>query len=224
MKSTIWERISLPLYTKGEERFNMISHAAGGALGIAALVLCVAKSAQAQDATGIVSSAVFGTCMILLYAVSSIYHGLPARTVAKRVFRVLDHCAIFLLIAGTYTPFSLCAVRSVRPVLGWVYFGVVWGLAAIGITLCALDLQKFRALSMILYLCMGWCITFSFDVLCQAVPAGGIALLLAGGAAYTLGAVIFGFGKLHTYVHSVFHLFVLAGSILHFLAVLLYVL
>ena len=224
MKSKIWERISLPAYTKGEERFNMISHAAGGALGLVALVLCLVKSAQAENVPGIFSSAVFGSCMILLYTVSSIYHGLSARLLAKRVFRVLDHCAIFLLIAGTYTPFALCAIRRINPSLGWIYFAVIWGLAAVGITLCALNMQKFRALSMILYLGMGWCITFSFDVLCQAVPTGGIVLLLSGGAAYTLGAVIFGFGKLHTYVHSIFHLFVLTGSILHFLAVLLFVL
>ncbi len=224
MKKGLSERISIPAYTRGEELANMISHIVGGALGVVALVLCVTFAVIDRNVYGIVSGAVFGTCMILLYTVSSIYHGLSPRSAAKRVFRVLDHCAIFFLIAGTYTPYSLCAIRSVSPALGWWYFGVVWGLAAIGVTLCALDMHRSRAVRMVLYLGMGWCVIFSFDVLCRALPAGGIALLLWGGAAYTLGAVVFGLGRLHTYVHSVFHVLVLAGSLLHFLGVVLYVL
>ena len=223
MKNSVRRPIAIPLYTKGEERFNMISHIAGGALGVAALVLCVVFAAMRGNIYGIVSGAVFGSSMILLYTVSSIYHGLSPRTSAKRVFRVLDHCAIYLLIAGTYTPFSLCAIREVNQTLGWVYFGVIWGLAAVGVTLCALDMHRFRAVSMILYLGMGWCVAFSQGVLRVALPDAGLALLLAGGVAYTLGAIVFGLGRLHTYVHSVFHLFVLAGSLFHFLCVLLYV-
>lgn len=216
--------VMIPTYTKGEERFNMISHIVGGALGVVTLVLCVVFAAMNRNVYGIVSGAVFGSCMILLYSVSSIYHGLSPRLSAKRVFRVLDHCAIFLLIAGTYTPFSLCAIREVNVPLGWGYFGVIWGLAAVGVTLCALDMHRFRAISMILYLGMGWCVAFSFDTLTHALPHGGMVLLLAGGVAYTMGAVIFGLGRFLRYAHSVFHLFVLAGSTLHFLAVLLYVL
>ena len=223
MKTAFWERISLPSYTKGEERFNMISHIAGGALGVAALVLCVVFAALRQNVYGIVSGALFGTTMILLYTVSSIYHGLAAHTLAKRVFRVLDHCAIYLLIAGTYTPFALCTIREADPPLGWTYFFVIWALAAIGVTLCAWNMHRFRAISMILYLGMGWCVVFSHSTLAVALPRGGLLLLFWGGVAYTLGAVVFGFGRFRAYVHSVFHLLVLAGSILHFLAILLYV-
>ena len=202
----------------------MISHIAGGALGVAVLVLCVVFAALKENVYGIVSGAVFGSCMILLYTVSSIYHGLSPRVFAKRVFRVLDHCAIYLLIAGTYTPFCLCAIREVNAPLGWGYFAFVWGLAALGMTLCAVDMHRFRAVSMILYLGMGWCVAFSFGTLCRAVAPDGIALLLAGGVAYTLGAAVFGLGRLIPYMHSIFHLLVLAGSLLHSLSVLLYVL
>ena len=202
----------------------MISHIIGGALGVITLVLCITRAAVASSLFGMISGAVFGTCMILLYTVSSIYHGLSPRAAAKRVFRVLDHCAIFVLIAGTYTPYTLCAISKVSPALGRTYFLLVWGLALLGILLCAVNMQKFRALSMILYLSMGWCVLFSFDTLCSAVSPTGIALLLAGGVAYTLGAVIFGLGRYIAYLHSVFHIFVLLGSFLHFLSVLLYVL
>lgn len=224
MKNTAFDKVTVPAYTRGEERFNMISHIVGGALGVAVLVLCVVFCALRGDIYGIVSGAVFGACMILLYTVSSIYHGLSPRTVAKRVFRVLDHCAIYLLIAGTYTPYCLCAIREVDPGLGWGYFTFVWGLAAVGMTLCALDMHRFRAVSMLLYLGLGWCVAFSFDVLRATVEPGGIALLLAGGVAYTLGVVLFGLGHFFAYMHSVFHLLVLAGSTLHALSVLLYVL
>ncbi len=216
--------VTIPAYTRGEELFNMISHVAGGALGIAVLALCVVSGALHRDAYAIVSGAVFGACMILLYAISSIYHGLSPRLSAKKVFRVLDHCAIFLLIAGTYTPFCLCAIREVSTPLGWTYFGVVWGLSVIGMTLCALDFHRFRTVSMLLYLGLGWCVMLSFDVLCRALAPQGVALLLAGGATYTLGVVLFMLGRFVPYMHSVFHLFVLAGSILHAACVLLYVL
>ena len=216
--------VTIPAYTRGEELFNMISHVVGGALGVAVLALCVGSAALRGDIYGMISGAVFGACMILLYTVSSIYHGLSPRTKAKRVLRVLDHCAIYFLIAGTYTPFCLCAIREVSAPLGWTYFGVVWGLSTIGITLCVLDMHRFRALSMILYLGMGWCVMLSFDVLRAAVEVPGIVLLLAGGVAYSLGVVLFGLGRFVPYMHSVFHLFVLAGSVLHAACVLLYVL
>ena len=224
MKKAARHPITIPAYTRGEELFNMISHAAGGALGIAVLTLCVVRASLCRDAYGAVSGTLFGACMIVLYAVSSIYHGLSPRLGAKKVFRVLDHCAIFLLIAGTYTPFCLCTIREVSVPLGWTYFGVVWGLSAVGITLCAVDFHRFRTVSMLLYLGLGWCIMLSFDLLCRALAPQGIALLLSGGVAYTLGAVLFSLGKFVPYMHSVFHLLVLAGSILHAACVLLYVL
>ncbi len=223
MSSGRLERVALPVYTNGEEIFNMVSHIAGGALGITATTLCTVFAALHHNVYGVVSGAVYGAMMIVLYCMSSIYHGLRPDTNAKRLFRIFDHCAIFLLIAGTYTPLTLCTIREHGTALGWVYFGIVWGLSALGITLNAVDLVKFRKISMLLYLGLGWCVVFSFSTVSSALGAGGTALLLCGGAAYTLGAVIYALGKKHASFHSVFHLFVVAGSLLHFLCILFYV-
>lgn len=212
----------LPTYTKGEEIFNMVSHICGGALGITATALCVVFSAVHKDAYAVVSSAVFGFTMILLYTMSSIYHGLRPNK-AKKIFQIIDHCAIYLLIAGTYTPFSLCTLREYRTALGWSIFGIIWGLAVLGIVLNAIDLKSFRVISMILYIGMGWCVIFTVKIIYEALGAGGFILLLAGGISYTIGAALYGLGKNHRYMHSVFHLFVVLGSLLHFLCILLYV-
>lgn len=212
----------LPSYTKGEEIFNMVSHICGGALGITATVLCVIFAAIHRNVYGIVSGAIFGAMMIVLYTMSSIYHGLRPNT-AKKVFQIIDHCAIYLLIAGTYTPFSLCTLREYNTVLGWVVFGIIWGLAILGITLNAIDLKSFRVISMILYLGMGWCVIFTVKIIYNALGFAGFSLLLAGGIAYTIGAVFYGLGQKHKYIHSVFHLFVVLGSLLHFLCILIFV-
>ena len=151
------ERI-LPDYTKGEEIFNMASHAAGAALGIVVTVLCVVRAAFHHSGIGVVGGAIFGATMILLYSISSVYHGLSPRVMGKKVLRFLDHCTIYLLIAGTYTPLALSALRPAHPALGWTIFGVVWGAAAIGILLTAIDMERFKVFSMICYLAMGWCI------------------------------------------------------------------
>jgi len=211
----------LPAYTRGEELFNMISHIVGGAIGIAALVLCIIFSAIHQNGYGLAGSIVFGVSMITLYTMSSIYHGLREGT-AKRVMQVLDHCTIYLLIAGTYTPILLSAMRPIDPAASWVLLGVVWGLAAIAITLTAIDMRKYSIFSMICYIGMGWCILVKVPLLIQAVGWGGFWLILAGGICYTIGAALYGMGRTRRYMHSIFHLFVVAGSILHTLAVLLY--
>ena len=138
--------------------------------------------------------------------------------------QVLDHCTIYGLIAGTYTPVVLCAIRPVSPGWGWGLFGVVWGLAVVATVFTAIDLKKYAVFSMICYLGMGWCIIFAAKPTFASVPLPGLVLLLAGGIAYTIGAILFGLGRKHRYMHSVFHLFVVAGSILHFLAILFYVL
>lgn len=215
--------IEIPKYTKGEEIFNMVSHIVGGALGITATTLCVIFPAIRGNVYGVVSGAIFGAMMIVLYCMSSIYHGLKPELTSKKVFRVLDHCAIHLLIAGTYTPFALCTLRAANPVLGWVYFGVVWGLAILGIVLNAISLKKFRRISMILYLGMGWCLILALPAVYRAVGIPGMWLLLGGGVAYTIGAVLYSAGKRHAYIHSVFHLFIVLGSLLHFLCILFYV-
>lgn len=213
----------LPDYTRGEELFNMISHIVGGALGIAALVLCIIRSALHHNGYGLAGSIVFGLSMILLYTMSSIYHGLHDG-MGKRVLQVLDHCTIYVLIAGTYTPLLLSAMRPIDPVSSWALLAVMWGLAAIAITLTAIDLHRFRVLSMALYIGMGWTIVFRLPLLMQAVGPVGFGLILAGGLCYTIGAILYGVGKKKRYMHSVFHLFVIAGSVCHTLAILLFAL
>ncbi|MBO5930253.1 MAG: hemolysin III family protein [Clostridia bacterium] len=212
----------LPSYTKGEEIFNMVSHIVGGAVGIVALALCVIFAALHHNVYGVVGSAIYGATMIILYTMSSIYHGLAPHLMAKKVFQVIDHCSIFLLIAGTYTPIALSALRAYSAALGWWIFGIIWGCATLGIVLNAIDIKQYRAFSMICYLAMGWCIVFAAKPTYLMLGPGGIALLVAGGLMYTIGAVFYGFGKKKRYIHSVFHLFVVAGSVLHFLSVLLY--
>jgi len=212
----------LPTYTKGEEIFNMTSHIVGGALGIVAVVLCIIFSAKHNNVYGIVSSAIYGFSMILLYTMSSIYHGLRPNK-AKKVFQVLDHCSIFLLIAGTYTPYCLVTLREYNTALGWTLFGIVWGMAVIGIVLNSVDIKKYKILSMICYLVMGWCILVRAPLLPKLLGLPGFILLLAGGVAYTIGAIFYGFGKKKKYIHSVFHMFILLGSVLQFFSILFYV-
>jgi len=213
----------LPVYTKGEEIFNMVSHIVGGALGVAALVLCIIFAAIHGNVYGVVSSAIYGATMILLYTMSTIYHGLKADTTAKKVFQILDHCSIFLLIAGSYTPFALCTIRQVDVATGWTIFGIIWGMAALGIVLNAIDLKRYKVFSMICYLVMGWIIIFKFDLLLKGLNITGLILLIAGGVVYTIGAIFYGFGKKCKYMHSVFHLAIVLGSLLQFLCILLYV-
>ncbi len=213
----------LPTYTKGEEIFNMTSHICGAALGIVALVLCIIFAAIHNNPYGIVASSIFGLTMILLYTMSSIYHGLKPNSKAKKVFQVLDHCSIFLLIAGSYTPFALCTLREIDTSTGWWIFGIIWGMAILGIILNAIDLKQFKIFSMICYLTMGWCIIFKINLVIGKLGWEGFTLLLAGGIIYTIGAVLYGVGKKKKYMHSVFHLCIFAGSLLHFLCILLYV-
>lgn len=213
---------TLPDYTKGEEIFNTVSHIIGGGLGVAALTLCVVISALHADAWAVVSSAVYGASLVILYTMSSIYHGLTA-PLAKKVFQVLDHCAIYFLIAGTYTPVLLCSVRKVSPGWAWAMFGVVWGLTALAVTLNAIDLDKFEKFSLACYIGMGWCIVIAAKVTIAAVPFMGLMYILLGGIAYTIGAVLFVLGEKIRYMHSIFHLFVVAGSVLHFFGILFYI-
>lgn len=213
----------LPNYTKGEEIFNMTSHIVGGSFGIVALVLCIVFSAIHHNGYAVISSAIYGTMMIILYTMSSIYHGLKPERKAKKVFQILDHCSIFLLIAGSYTPFCLVTFREYNVVLGWTIFGIIWGMAILGITLNAIDIKKYKVFSMICYLGMGWCIIFTAKLLPKLLGIPGLVLLVSGGIAYTVGAILYGFGKKKRYMHSIFHLFILLGSILQFFCILLHV-
>jgi len=213
----------LPPYSFKEEMVNMISHVTGGIFAIVALCTCVCMAAINGNIWGVVASAIYGATMILLYTMSSLYHGLTSPT-PKRVFQVIDHCSVFLLIAGTYTPFTLVGLRPVYPVKAWIIFGIVWGFTALGVVLNSVDLKKFRIFSMVCYLCTGWSIVSVAPSLIDTLSTPGFVLLIAGGAAYTIGAILYGVGKKVSYMHSIFHFLVLAGSILHYICILIYVL
>lgn len=212
----------LPDYTHGEELFNMISHIVGGGLAVLVALACVVMAAWHGNVWGVVSGAIYGFTMIVLYTMSSVYHGLRSE-MAKKVFQVIDHCTIYFLIAGTYTPITLTALRPTYPVAAWIIFGIVWGCAALAATLTAIDLHRYRVFSMICYIAMGWCIIFWIKPTIEVLTPTGALLILLGGIAYTIGAILYGLGKKHRYMHAVFHLFVIAGSLLQFFAILLYV-
>lgn len=214
---------TLPQYTKGEEIFNMVSHIVGGGIGIATLVLCIIISAVKSSVCGVLTSIVFGVSMILLYTMSSIYHGLRTN-ISKKVFQVIDHCTIYILIAGTYTPILLCSVVKVNPVAAYTTFGIVWGCAIIAIVLTAIDLKKYQIFSMICYLGMGWCIIFSIKDAYNSLGVIGFWLLLGGGLFYTVGAILYGIGKKKKYFHSIFHVLIIFGSVCHSLCVMLFAL
>ncbi len=223
MKRTKLKDRVLPRYTRGEEIFNMVSHIVGGGFGVIALISCVTVAALHKNVWGVISSAIYGASLIILYTMSSVYHGLHIN-MGKKVMQVMDHCMIYLLIAGTYTPIALVAMRATSPAWAWSIFGAVWGCAALGAVFTAIDLRKYRVLSMICYIGMGWCVVFAAKVVIASIPIPGLIWLLAGGIAYTVGAVLYGIGSKVKYMHSVFHLFVVAGSVMHYITIILYVL
>ena len=212
----------LPDYTRGEELTNMITHIAGGVLGIVALVLCILRAAGRGNGYGITASAIYGAAMIGTFTVSSVYHGLRTNT-SKKVMQIIDHCMIYFLIGGTYTPIAICSVRPMYPGWGWLLFGLVWGCAGVAAVFTAIDLKKYAKLSMACYLLMGWCVIIAVKPVMNSVPTEGLLWLLAGGIAYTIGAAIYGVGKKHRYMHSIFHLFVVLGSVLQFFCIFFYV-
>ena len=213
----------LPTYSKGEEITNMTSHIVGAAFGIVAMVLCIVAAASHSNGYGVVSGTIYGITMIVLYTMSSIYHGLSPKLRGKKVMQVIDHCSVFLLIAGSYTPFALCTLREYDVATGWIIFGVVWGFAILGIVLNSIDLKRFRVFSMICYLAMGWCIIFKVNILPGLITTNGFILLVAGGIIYTIGAILYGLGRKIKYMHSIFHFCILIASILQFFCILFYV-
>lgn len=222
MTRTALSQRVLPNYTRGEEIFNMVSHIVGGAFGIVALVIGVIAAAFTGNAWKIVSTSIYGVTLVTMYSVSSIYHGLKNST-AKKVMQVIDHCDIYFLIAGTYTPILLCSIRPENPAIAWTIFGVEWGLTALAVTFNAIDLKKFSKLSMTCYIGMGWCIVAVLKPTIECLTMGGFWWLLWGGIAYTVGAVLYSVGKKVHYMHSVFHIFVVIGSILQYVAIFKYV-
>jgi len=205
-------------YSLGEEIAHSVTHGLGVVLSIAGLAIMVTLAALRGNAWHVVSCTIFGVTLIFLYTASTLYHSIP-HPGAKKVLRVFDHSAIFLLIAGTYTPFTLVTLRGGW---GWTLFVLIWGLALVGIIYKITAKTRYRLLSVLLYLGMGWLVLVAIKPMVTSVAMPGLLLLLAGGLCYTLGLIFFVWRSL-PYSHAVWHLFVLAGSICHFFAVLLYV-
>ena len=218
-------RFAAPISSKDEyskddmykgERFNSISHLVGASFALAGGAVLVTFAAVTGDTNKIVSYSVYAVTLFLLYLVSTLYHSLPGP--AKRVFRVLDHQAIYLLIAGTYTPFIMVALKGA---LGWWMFGAIWGLAVFGIVLDALPRRGPRVVPLIIYLVMGWLCVFALEPIVAALPPEGFAWLMAGGIFYTSGIAFFVLGLWYSWCHGIWHLFVIAGSISHYFSILL---
>ncbi|GGH59336.1 MULTISPECIES: PAQR family membrane homeostasis protein TrhA [Paenibacillus] len=204
-------------YSRREEVANAVTHGIGAALSVAALVLLIVFSSMKGTAWHVVSFTIYGITMLLLYTNSTLVHALKEGK-AKDLFEFFDHSSIYLFIAGTYTPFLFIAVRGT---LGWTLFGIIWGIALAGVIFKAFFTKKFLFMSTIFYIAMGWLIVVAWNPLIAAIPTGGIVLLVGGGLMYTLGTLFYVW-RAFPFHHAIWHLFVLAGSILHFFAVLIY--
>ena len=209
----------LTYYSKGEERINVISHAVGLILSIVALVLLVFYASTEGQVAHIVSFSIYGASLILLYSASTFYHYVQSPR-WRRKLNVLDHAAIYVLIAGTYTPFCLVALKGW---IGYTIFGVAWGMAIIGVVFKLFYTGRFDKVSTAAYVFMGWLIIFAIKPLIESLPTGGLYWLFLGGLSYTVGAVLYSIKRLK-YNHAIFHIFVLLGSFSHFMAVFFYVL
>ena len=223
MKRTKLKERTLPAYTFAEEIANMVTHIVGGVMGLAVLMLCALKALGRGDPLTVTGALIYGLSIVALYTVSSIYHGLRPGT-AKKVMQVVDHCTIYFLIAGTYTPVMLTSFVPAYPAIGWGLLAGEWLLLAIACTLTAIDLKKYRVFSNICYITMGWGIIFFVDKAITRIGDQGFALLLSGGIAYTIGAILFAIGVKKHWFHALFHIFVVIGSLLQFLAIYLFVL
>ena len=201
-------------YTTGEEIFNSVSHGTGALLAIAGAVVLIVLCAVRSGAAEVVSASIYGFSLIILYTMSTLYHAITNEK-AKKFFRVMDYNTIFLLIAGTYTPFTLAIIKGA---LGWTMFGVIWGATVVGIVLSSVNLKKFKKVSTVCYTAMGWVIVFAIKPLIEKLPLVSLILLFAGGLCYTVG-IIFFIMKEHKYMHSIWHLFVIAGSVLHYFSI-----
>lgn len=205
-------------YTLGEELFNSISHGVGALGAIACCTVIVVFAAFTRDPWKIVSASVYGTCMILLFLFSTLYHSLTNAT-AKKVFRAFDHLGIFLLIAGSYTPITLVTLRGP---IGWTLFGVVWGAAILGIIFNSISVERFKKFSMAAYIATGWAVVLAIVPLVRSISLPGIILMVIGGLMYTIGILFYKMKKIR-YMHSVWHLFVLAGALFQYFAILFYI-
>ena len=221
MKRTKLAQRKLPAYSRGEEIMNMVTHIVGGGLAVVGLFLCIVRAALHRNFWGIGTSLVYGAALISMYTISSVYHGLKTNY-SKKVMQVIDHCTIYFLIAGTYTVVLLSALRPAYPGIAWGIFTLEWGLTALAVTLTAIDLKRYNVFSMICYIGMGWAIIPFWRQVLEVLTPWGFGLLLWGGIAYTIGSILYGLGKKKKWMHSVFHIFVVLGSLLQFLAVLIF--
>ena len=221
MKRTKLSDRQLPDYSRGEELMNMITHIVGGGLGVIVLLTCVVRAALSQNYYGIVGCTVYGTTFITMFTISSVYHGLKPG-MSKKVMQVIDHCTIYFLISGTYTPVVLSAIRPLYPALGWGLLIFEWLLAILACAMTAIDLKKYSAFSMVCYIGMGWAVILYAKQTMEVMGLAGFLLLLSGGIAYTIGSVLYGLGKTKKWMHSVFHIFVVIGAVLQYFAVLMY--
>lgn len=210
-------KITLPDYTRGEERLNAVSHGVGALFAVAGTIVMLICAATYSDMVGIVSSAIYGLSLIVLYAMSTLYHAVTDIK-TKKILRVLDHSSVFLLIAGTYTPYTLVTIKGT---MGWVIFGIVWGSAILGIALNAVSIEKFKGVSMILYIASGWAAVIGIKPIVENMAPNGVILLFLGGVFYTGGIVFYALKK-HRYFHGIWHIFVLAGSVCHYFSLLFY--
>ena len=221
MKRTKLANRRLPNYSRGEEIMNMVTHIVGGGLSVIGLICCVVRSALHRNIWSIGTSLLYGASLIAMYTISSVYHGLKTNH-SKKVMQVIDHCTIYFLIAGTYTVVLLSALRPAYPGIAWGIFALEWVLTALAVTLTAIDLKRYNVFSMICYIGMGWAIIPFWRQVLEVLTPWGFGLLLWGGIAYTIGSILYGLGKKKKWMHSVFHIFVVLGSLLQFLAVLLF--
>ena len=217
MRTPLSER-KLPGYTRGEEIFNMVTHIAGGGFGAVVLVLCAVFSILRRDGAALAGGIIYGLTMIFLYTVSSVYHGLKA-VKAKKVMQVLDHCTIYALILGTYVPILLTGMRDRFPLIALVDFLVVLTGSAVGITFTAIDFHRYRIISYACYFIVGWSAVFTVKYIVLAFGLPFFLWLLAGGCFYTFGMIFYGLGKNKRWFHSVFHIFILLGSIFQFVGI-----
>ena len=214
----------LPTYTHGEEVFNMVTHIVGGGLGVVMLLMMLIRSGIHHNWWSFAAAAIYAASMITCYTISSVYHGLrpnrPKKVHAKKVMQVLDHCDIYFLIAGTYTPVALAGMRTAFPKTAWATLGIVWGVCILGTVFTAIDFHKYGPLSYACYFVAGWSVISAFYAMWVSYSLAFVILMFVGGLAYTLGMIFFvRQTKGHKYAHSVFHLFILAGSILQFIPI-----
>ncbi len=212
-----------PDYSRREELFNSVSHACGVVVALVLMWIAVRAAMQCGKPYALVSSVVYVSSLLVMFLVSSVYHGLP-KGMPKQVMRVVDHCDIFVTIAGTYTPIMMLGVLPINPAMAWSILAVEWGVAVIGVVLNAIDLKKYAKFSMVCYLAMGWCVVISLKDTVAAMTWLGFSYILGGGVAYTIGAVLYLIGKRKPYRHFVFHLFVLLAAVIQFVGIWKYLL